>query len=79
MFQNNAENEKNVKTSTNQSTKFQQIQRKFGKPVFYEEKYNKLNESDLEVKSYNQVCLNIYSFFLFFVYFFIIGFIFLMN
>ncbi|XP_014292543.1 coronin-2B isoform X2 [Halyomorpha halys] len=52
---NNAENEKNAKTSSNQSTKFQQIQRKFGKPIFSEDKYNKLNENDSEVKSYNQL------------------------
>uniref|UniRef100_A0A0K8T8M4 Coronin n=1 Tax=Lygus hesperus TaxID=30085 RepID=A0A0K8T8M4_LYGHE len=37
----NEENEKSVKTSNNQSTKFQQIQRKFGKTIFSEEKSNK--------------------------------------
>ncbi|KAF6207206.1 hypothetical protein GE061_018446, partial [Apolygus lucorum] len=37
----NEENEKSVKTINNQSTKFQQIQRKFGKTIFSEEKSNK--------------------------------------
>ncbi|XP_014246492.1 coronin-2B-like isoform X2 [Cimex lectularius] len=52
------ENEKNVKTSTNQCTKFQQIQRKFGKTIFSDEKMNnKNNEIDVEMspKSQNQL------------------------
>ncbi|XP_073971921.1 coronin-2B-like isoform X2 [Rhodnius prolixus] len=53
----NAESEKIVKTSTNQSTKFQEIQRKFGKTVFSEEKSHKINEMDLDniPKTYNQL------------------------
>lgn len=46
-----------MKTSTNQSTKFQEIQRKFEKTVFSEEKSHKINEMDLDniPKTYNQV------------------------
>lgn len=53
---NNTENEKNAKTNTNQSTKFQQIQRKFGKSVFVEDK-NKINNEndDGNPRSYSQL------------------------